>query len=184
MVLEYEFDPNDPPEVNALKITFGAGVAANFDCEIEVEQDQVCGTGFYDADTALHSTTFTLVDCSDVADEYERSYRAYVGYLELTRVDAGSTSGGFTGLPVSTTVEGYLSVEERNGISVSGSFALSLEKLGVDAEEHTNCAVSDGDEDGDGDISSDGVLFCDGQATEGYSNNNNEGSNPSLSAIN
>jgi len=152
MDLEYEFDPDDPPEVNALKITFGAGIAANFDCEIEVEQDQVCGTGFYDVATAHHSTAFTLVDCSDVADEYERSYRAYVGYLELTRVDAGPTSGGFSGLPLSTTVEGYLSVEERNGISVSGSFALSLEKLGVDDEQHSDCAVTDGDEDGDGHV--------------------------------
>ncbi len=152
MVIEHEFDSNDPPKVAALSLTFGAATSAGFNCEIEVEQYQVCGPGYYDAVNALHSTRFNLVDCSNVADDYRNSYRAYFGYLALSRVNSGSTAGDFTDLPLSTTVEGYLSVEERNGISVSGSFALSLEKLAVGDEQNTDCAVTDGDEDGDGHV--------------------------------
>ena len=145
----FEYDPDDPPEVRSFTLNFGATLEAAFECHIVVTQTQVCGAGYYDMADAAGATLYALMDCTGVADAYEQVYTATSGYLRLDTLDAGSVAGNFTGQPLPTTVEGYLSVEDA-GVSLHGSFSISLEQVAVDEEEQTACAVSDGDADGDG----------------------------------
>ena len=145
----FEFDPDDPPEVRSFALTFGATTEAAFECHIIVGQNQVCGTGYYDMGALSGTTVYALMDCTGVPDAYEQVYTGNTGYMRLDTLDAGSAVGNFTGQPLPTTVEGYLSVE-RAGVSLHGSFSISLEQIAVDEEEQTECAVNDGDQDGDG----------------------------------
>jgi len=84
--------------------------------------------------------------------------------MRLDVLDSGSTPGNFTGQPLATTVEGHLSVDDGTGVHLSGNFAVSLEQITTDEEEQTSCAVSDGDEDNDGevDVYDDGTDCDDG----------------------
>ena len=147
----FEFDPDDPPKVRSFTLNFGATLEAAFECHIIVGQNQVCGTGYYDMADAAGTTAYALMDCTGVPDAYEQVYTASTGYMRLDTLDAGSVAGNFTGQPLPTTVEGYLSVQSA-GVALHGSFSISLAQIAVDEEEQTNCAVSDGDEDNDGEI--------------------------------
>jgi hypothetical protein len=148
----FEFDPDDPPDVRSFTLNFGATTSTGFECEVTVFQDEVCGTGYYDAADAANTTSYALMDCSGVANQYEQTYTASTGYLHVATLDTGSVSGNFTSLPLETTVEGYLSVDDGTGVSLSGSFSLTLEQVVTDEEQQTVCAVSDGDEDDDGEV--------------------------------
>jgi len=97
----WEYDPNDPPELNAFTLEFNAVSSTGFECQVLIVQEEVCGTGYYDAADAANTTTYTLMDCSGVANAYEQVYTASTGYLQLDLIDGGSTPGNFTGLPLS-----------------------------------------------------------------------------------
>jgi hypothetical protein len=149
----FEYDPDDPPEVRSFTLNFGATNEAAFECAVVVTQTQVCGTGYYDMAPSTGTTTYAIMDCSGVADEFEANYTVSTGYMRLDVLDSGSTAGNFTDQPLATAVEGYLSVDDGTGVHLSGSFTVSLEQITTDEEEQTTCAVSDGDEDDDGDVS-------------------------------
>jgi hypothetical protein len=148
----FDYDPDDPPEVRSFTLNFGATTSVGFECEVTVIQDEVCGTGYYDAADAANTTSYALMDCSGVANQFEQTYTASTGYLHVATLDTGLISGNFTGLPLETTVEGYLSVDDGTGVRLSGSFSLTLEQVVADEEQQTTCAVSDGDEDDDGEV--------------------------------
>jgi hypothetical protein len=57
----FEYDPDDAPEVNDFTFTLGATTEADFDCRIELAQEGVCGTGFYDHREATGTTTMVLM---------------------------------------------------------------------------------------------------------------------------
>jgi hypothetical protein len=110
---------------------------------VVVQQDGVCGTGYYDMAPSTGTTTYAIMDCSGVPNEFEAEYAASNGYMRVDVLDSGSTAGNFTDQPLATAVEGYLSVNDGNGVHLSGSFAVSLEQITTDEEEQTTCAVSD-----------------------------------------
>ncbi|HCP48486.1 MAG TPA: hypothetical protein DIU15_20785, partial [Deltaproteobacteria bacterium] len=155
----FDYDPDDPPEATSLTLNFGATNGVGFDCEIIVQQDVVCGTGYYDATDDDHTTTYALMDCAGVSDEFEQSggpaaplYTASTGYLWLETIDTGSEAGSFVEEPLATTMAGYLSVEDGTGVHVSGNFSLTLQQIGGAQALHSNCDAKDGDEDEDGEI--------------------------------
>ena len=148
----WEYDPNDPPELNAFTLEFNAVSSTGFECQVLIVQEEVCGTGYYDAADAANTTTYTLMDCSGVANAYEQVYTASTGYLQLDLIDGGSTTGNFTGLPLLTFLDGSLDVEDGTGVQLTGSFFIATEQLQVDGEQQTVCAVSDGDSDADGGV--------------------------------
>ncbi|HCH65213.1 MAG TPA: hypothetical protein DFR83_20580, partial [Deltaproteobacteria bacterium] len=43
-----EYDPDDPPEVIAFDLTLHATTEEDFDCRVQLMQEGVCGTGYYD----------------------------------------------------------------------------------------------------------------------------------------
>ncbi|MDP6078012.1 MAG: putative metal-binding motif-containing protein, partial [Acidimicrobiales bacterium] len=112
----FEYDPDDPPEVIDFTFTLGATTVAEADCRVELVQQGVCGTGYYDQQEATGTTTMVLMDCSGVGDDYEDTFTAPEGYLRIDRLDAGSTAGFFTDQPLSTTLEGHLHVWTDGGI--------------------------------------------------------------------
>ncbi len=148
----FEYDPDDPPEVIDFTFTLGATTEADFDCRVELVQQGVCGEGYYDQRDATTSTTLVLLDCSGVADEYEGTFSASEGYLRIDTLDAGSDAGSFAGEPLATTLEAHLHVWTAGGIDLEGDLALTLKQVASDGEEQPECAVTDGDEDGDGHV--------------------------------
>ena len=43
----FEYDPDDPPEITALTVSLSATTEVDFECEVRLSQEAVCGTGFY-----------------------------------------------------------------------------------------------------------------------------------------
>jgi len=146
----FEYDPDDAPEVIDFTFTLGATTETDFDCRIELVQQGVCGTGYYDHQEVSGTTTMVLMDCSGVADEYEDTFDGSRGYLRIDTIDAGSTPGSFAGEPLATTLEAHLHVWTDGGIDLEGDLALTLVQVANDGEEQTDCVVTNGDEDGDG----------------------------------
>jgi hypothetical protein len=148
----FEFGPADPPQVRSFTLNFAATTLKGFECAVVIVQDPVCGIGYYDAAASANMTTYSLMGCSGVAAPYQQSYTASTGYLRVDTLDAGQVPGNFTQLPLATTIEGYVSVADATGVSLSGNFSLSLEQIVTDEEQQTSCTVSDGDQDDDGAI--------------------------------
>jgi hypothetical protein len=163
----YEFDPDDPPEVRRMELTLGATTDVGFDCRVEIVQEGLCGEGLYDMRGSEGDTTLVLMDCSGVPDTWEDSYDAGYGYLRFDTIDTGSETGNLQGEPVYTGIEAHLHAWTAGGIEVEGDLVLGLTKLAIDEEEQTACAITDGDEDDDGEIGSnfDGTDCDDSSAT-------------------
>jgi hypothetical protein len=147
----FEFDPDDPPEIRSFALRFDGSAEASFECTIAVDQDQVCGTGYYRQGAGEAGTTaFVTVDCTGVDDEHEGTF-AGTGYLHITRIDTGTDAGSFAGRELATALEGTLSVSDGD-VGLSGTFSVSATQLADDEEEQTDCAGTDGDLDDDGAI--------------------------------
>jgi len=145
----FEYDPDDPPEVIDLTLRLGATVEADFDCQIDLVQDGVCGPGFYRQGSS-GETTVVLLDCAGVEDAYEDTFEASSGYLRIDTLDAGSATGSFAGQPLGATLEGHLHVTLPGGLDVRGDVALTRTQIAPDGEEQQDCVGVDGDQDGDG----------------------------------
>ena len=148
---QFEFDPDDPPEIRQPVMTFYSTLDEGFECTLTISEPSACGVGYYLMDGSSGVTTTTTLDCENVPDEYEGNFSSNGGYLQLTNVDTGTQTGNFTGTPLRTTIEGYLNVTTIEGIGITGSFSLSEDIIGTDAEE-VECITNDGDIDNDGDI--------------------------------
>jgi hypothetical protein len=168
----YEYDPNEPPEVNSLTLEFNATASPGFECQVLIVQEELCGTGYYDAADLAQTITYTTFDCSGVGNTFEDVYTAAVGYVNFHVVSAGQTAGNFTGIPLTTTIGGALSVEDDSGVQLSGNFAVSVEQVADDSEQQFTCAGSDGDEDGDGEVDVYyGGTDCDDQDPANFAGN-------------
>jgi len=168
----YEYDPNDPPELNSLVLEFNATNSPGFECQVLIVQEEVCGTGYYDTIDSAQTLTYTTLDCGGVPNLYEDIYTASVGYMDLQVLNTGVTPGNFTGVPFTTTLGGYISVEEVSGVLLSGTFAVSIDQVAPDDEQQTACSVSDGDEDDDGELDVYyGGTDCDDQDPNNFTGN-------------
>ena len=148
---QFEFDPDDPPEIRQPVMTFYSTLDEGFECTLTISEPSACGVGYYLMDGSSGVTTTTTLDCENVPDEYEGTFSSNSGYLQVTNVDTGTQTGNFTGIPLRTTIEGYLNVTTIEGIGITGMFSLSEDIVAEDAEE-VECITNDGDIDNDGDI--------------------------------
>jgi hypothetical protein len=146
---QFEFDPDDPPEVRTPVVILDAAGEGAFDCAIEIREPMACGSGYYRIDGTSGSVRMITFDCTDVGDAYEGDYEATSGYLRMDALYAGATPGDLTDEPLLTTVGGYLSAVSESGIRVTGNFLVADFVTASDAEE-SECSVSDGDSDSDG----------------------------------
>ncbi|MDP6934049.1 MAG: putative metal-binding motif-containing protein, partial [Myxococcota bacterium] len=149
MKAQYEFDPDEPPEIRTTELQFHAVTDEDFECWIQLLEPDACGTGYYRLDAADGMVTFDTHDCTGVPDDYEDEYSSASGYVRFDQLYAGDEAGNFSGEPLETTVSGYLSVWSDDGILLSGDFSMTKDVKGTDSEE-VDCAVSDGDDDDDG----------------------------------
>jgi len=147
----FEFDPDDLPELRTFTLNFDAADDPEFECAVTVEQEQICGEGYYVQDDGGPGlTVVTTLDCTGVEDVDETTFTG-VGWLLIEDIDTGSEAGSFAGQPLYTNMTATLSVSSGD-LSVTGSFSVGAFQIAGDSEEETNCAVSDGDEDDDGQI--------------------------------
>jgi hypothetical protein len=166
---EFEYDPDDPPEVVSFSLILGATTARDFDCRFELTQLGVCGAGYYDQQSGAATTTFVLSDCSGVNDAFEGSFPADMGSLRIDTIVAGTTPGSFSGQPLPLTLEAHLHMWTAELIEVEGDISVTLTQVAGDSEEQFNCAVDDGDRDSDGFV---GTYFggddCDDERSDIY----------------
>ena len=94
----FEYDPDDPPEVISFSFRLGATNEADFECEVMLQQQGVCGTGYYDQRDATTSTELVIMDCSGVEDEYEDTVNKEVNGCTMCLVYVDKCEEGETGL--------------------------------------------------------------------------------------
>ncbi len=139
----YEFDPDDPPTVRSFKVQLTGANDPGFECWLVVTSVGVCGPGFYDVGAA-ESTMIEMAtyDCDYVPDEYEGRYNSSEGRLRIDAVDAGETTGDFTGDPLFTEFKGSLEASTPEGIEVIVGFEIGAYLRGEDSEQ-TDCMLAD-----------------------------------------
>ncbi len=147
---DFEYDPDDPPEIISFDFTLGATPMEGVDCRVELIQSGVCGPAYYDQRDDTTRTSMVLMDCAGVADEYESVFSAAGGYLRIDTIEAGDEAGFFMGEPLETNLQAYLHVWSDEGVDIQGDLNLSLIQIAGDSEEETDCAGTTGDLDGDG----------------------------------
>ncbi len=129
MEAEFEFDPDEAPEIRAPTLIFHAVTDSSFECWVEIAEPAVCGEGLYRMDGSSGSVTFDTHDCSGVGDDYEALYVASTGFLNMETLHAGDEAGNFSGQPLATTMAGSLSYSTEDGVQLSGSFSLLNQAL-------------------------------------------------------
>ena len=105
------------------EMVFWDGPPSNseFECEVSIEQERVCGDGYYVQSLDEAGTTVvTTLDCTGVEDAYETVFTG-VGYLRIDEIDTGTESGSFAGLPLFTGLSATISVQDGD-LSLTGSF--------------------------------------------------------------
>ncbi len=170
----FEYDPDNPPELNSISLNMNATTAIDFDCSIQIEQEGFCGEGYYRQGLSTGTTVMATMDCSDVSDENEQTLNFSEGYLRIDSIDTGSQSGSFAGQSFSTELVGHLHVWNADGNDLEGDISISVEQLAGDSEDNI-CAVLDPsvmDEDEDGYIAN----YFDGEdCDDGYAGSTYEG---------
>ena len=124
----FEFDPDDIPEVLGFELVLSGATSDAFECQLSLEQEDVCGTGYYRiGDGHSGSSELITLDCSGVADEFEGTFDM-AGFLELTDIDTGEIAGDFSGVGLQTGLSGRLFLEAADGsVQLSGDFAISAD---------------------------------------------------------
>ena len=83
----YEFDPDGPPEIRTLNMSFKGPETDAFQCNINVAIEGLCGTDMYYPTTA----TASIYDCPDIPDYMEAEHLLSGStFLEGASVDGGA----------------------------------------------------------------------------------------------
>ena len=150
----FEYDPDNPPELNSMSLRLNATTVNDFECSIQIDQQGICGDGFYQQGNTTGQLVMATMDCSGVSDDNEQTINFTDGYIRFDSINTGTQSGSFTGLPLLTQIDAYVHVWTEEGQDLAGAIAISVEQLAGDAEENV-CSVlspSQIDADGDGDL--------------------------------
>jgi hypothetical protein len=131
---EFEFDFDTPPEVRNARLRLYAATTADVDCYVEITLPEACAPGVYPIDGSGNAVQMVTLDCSGVSDAFEGTFVASSGYVRVDEFNAGSTPGFFTGMPLVTRFNGFVSVTSPEGVRLEGAFIAQEELLGVDAE--------------------------------------------------
>jgi len=132
---DYEFDPDDTPEVRDATLGLASTLEEGFECWVQIREGSTCGTGSYllgDGDTHV---TMSIADCAGVPDAYEGMSEAIEGLVTLEVLDAGDSPGNFTGEPLATRIAGTLAVTDAAGVVLGGAFDVTYDVIAGDAEE-------------------------------------------------
>ena len=117
----FEFDPDDVPEVRSFALLLSGATSEAFQCQISVDQDDVCGPGYYRIGSGQSgSSELVTLDCSGVSDDFEGTLDM-VGYLLLTGVDTGELESEHDVVVVAGDVKGHVcrcgrGLEGRSGV--------------------------------------------------------------------
>jgi hypothetical protein len=137
----YDFDPDEPPTLRSINLHLGGTEDSQFDCRIEIAQEQICGPGKYDIEDEAGSTRLVLLECSGLTPEEEGSFDLDWGMLTILSINTGDTGGNFHDQPLSLELIGQIYGESDLGAAFLGSFAISLTQLAESDEGEEGCAV-------------------------------------------
>jgi hypothetical protein len=152
---DFEFDPDTPPEVRNARLQLYAATAADVDCYIDISLPSACGPGYYPLDGDGNSVRLVTLDCPGIPNEFEGDYVADFGYVRVDEFSAGTASGDFSGMALTTRFAGFVSAlkatsrDPLRGVIINGAFIARETIVGRDAEG-VMCETSSGDADGDG----------------------------------
>ena len=134
----YEFDPDDPPEVLDYKLQLNGFSDPNVECWLVLTATGVCGSGYYGIGTSDSATVeFATFDCPYVPDPYEDSFVATGGTILLEEVSAGNQTGDFTDEPLLTTIKGSFDASTAEGVEVVVTWDIAAFISAEDGEEST-----------------------------------------------
>ena len=136
----YEILANAPPELRSFEMMFDTSEHDTVDCWIEIKQQGVCGTGYYDLAQPSGELVVATWDCDGVLTDNEAEVIFDSGWVQLTSIDTGENTGDLTGIPTLTTVEGSLDAETSDGVSIVGTFRMMIE-VTVAEELSDDCFV-------------------------------------------
>ncbi len=165
---DFEFDPDNPPEVRNLELEFHATVEAGFECWVKIHEPGVCGVGTYCVEDSVGEVVIDTHDCAGASDEFEGQFRATTGSLRIDLLEAGNEPGNFSGKPLDTRVSGTVMVQVADGLTLQGAFDLTQQITATDAEE-AECSVSDEACDGlvEDDTGEGSTTCADGEDNDG-----------------
>ena len=137
----FEFDPDDPPEVLDYKLQFTGLEDPDMECWMVLTSQGVCGPGAYGiGDGQSTSLVFSTFDCPFVPDEYEQEFEAVSGTLMLENASAGTKTGDFTDERLFTEIQGELNASTEEGVEISVTWSIGAFIRGEDGEE-ADCAL-------------------------------------------
>jgi len=136
----YDFDPDEPPALRAINLHLGGTEDAQFDCRIEIMQNQICDTGDYTIDGSVGDIRLVLLACSGFDAANEGEFTMESGLLSLETIDTGEDSGNFHEQPLTLSLKGEIAATLSTGISISGDFEISLTQLAESDEGEAGCA--------------------------------------------
>ena len=92
-----EFDPDDPPELRTLELRVDGSTSAGFQCDLTLSVRGVCGPESYWIGDQVEVQVDTW-DCEGTPDDFEGSYAAEDGVVELTSLETPDEVGDLTGV--------------------------------------------------------------------------------------
>ncbi len=148
----FEYDPDNPPELNSISMELNTSTITESDCSITLTQQGICGTGYYRQGLNTGTTLLATMDCPGVSDENEGQESFGEGYFRIDSIDTGTVNGFFSGQPLTTGFSGHLHVWNTGGVDLQGDLTVSVVQLAGDEEENScsTLATSVVDADGDG----------------------------------
>jgi hypothetical protein len=151
VVAGVDYDPDAAPAITSLYLSLNGVTGDGAECLVWIEQEGVCGAGFYDLRDEDHSDgAIVTSDCPGVSGTEEGTYSVTSGYVRLDTLDAPGLASAASEDAVSFALVGGMRATSGSGVSLSGSFALGLTVPTQDVDGMETCLVTDGDEDGDG----------------------------------
>ncbi len=135
----FEFDPDDPAEFRSTTVKLSASEEVDADCWIQVVLSGVCGTGRYEIGVGSELSWATN-DCSGIPDEYEASFVASQGHVDLTLVSAGEELGTPAEDTITAFLAGDVDITTDDGTGLAGTFDLVQAFTWTDTEDRL-CAV-------------------------------------------
>lgn len=151
LIAGVDYDPDEEPSIVELDLTLNGVTGAGAECLVHIEQEGVCGTGYYNLRDEDHSVgTIITSDCPGVSGADEGAFGVGSGYLRLDIMATPDLATAHSEDPVAMSLSGGLRAISGSGLSIVGDFALGLTMPTEDVDSPDTCAVTDGDDDDDG----------------------------------
>jgi len=137
MAGSYEILANGPPDLRTAELMFDTSEHDTVECWMSINQEGICGTGYYDIAQPSSELVMATWDCDDVLTDNEAEVTFDTGWIQLTSIDTGDDTGDLSGIPVTNEIIGSLEAATTDGITIEGTFRMMTEVpvVGTEADD-------------------------------------------------